>query len=76
MLSLLLTFLGCSTSCQPEASEPDVLLVVIDTLRADRLDFAGHDRPTSPNMDKLTEDFTWFSRAYATSSWTLSLIQI
>ena len=71
MLSLLLTFLGCSTSCQPEASEPDVLLVVIDTLRADRLGFAGHDRPTSPNMDKLTEDFTWFSRAYATSSWTL-----
>ena len=71
MLSLLLTFLGCSASCQSENSEPDVLLIVIDTLRADRLGFAGHDRETSPNMDGLTEDFTWFSRAYATSSWTL-----
>ena len=71
MFSLLLALLGCSTSCQSESPEPDVLLIVIDTLRADRLGFAGHDRDTSPNMDALTEDFTWFSRAYATSSWTL-----
>lgn len=32
---------------------PNVLLLTIDTLRADRLGFAGHPTPTSPHLDRL-----------------------
>ncbi|HSM14967.1 MAG TPA: sulfatase-like hydrolase/transferase, partial [Thermoanaerobaculia bacterium] len=32
---------------------PDVLLVTVDTLRADHLSVAGYERPTTPNLDRL-----------------------
>lgn len=51
---------------------PDVLVVVIDTLRADHLSLYGHDRPTSPRLDALAADGLWFERAYAQSGWTLA----
>jgi arylsulfatase len=37
----------------PPGSRPNVLLLTIDTLRADRLGLAGHPRPVSPNLDRL-----------------------
>ena len=37
-------------------SAPNVLLVVIDTLRADRLSCYGHTRTTSPTLDRLAEE--------------------
>jgi len=51
---------------------PDVVLVVVDTLRADRMSWTGYERPTTPHLDALTSEATWFSRAYASSSWTLA----
>lgn len=68
MWSLLLA-LSCSKS--PEADAPPVVLVVIDTLRNDRLGFMGHTFPTSPNMDALAKEAAWFTRAYSASPWTL-----
>ena len=53
------------------ADAPNVLLVQVDTLRVDRLGFAGHDRPTSPAMDELAARSLVFDRAYAPSPWTL-----
>jgi arylsulfatase A-like enzyme len=53
------------------AERPDIVLVVIDTLRADHLSLYGHDRSTSPHIDALGQDGLWFSRAYAQSGWTL-----
>jgi arylsulfatase A-like enzyme len=51
----------------PEALPRDlnVLLVVIDTLRADRLGAYGYDRPTSPEIDKLARDGVVFDNAWA-----------
>lgn len=49
-----------------------VILVGIDTLRADRLSSYGYQRETSPNLDRLAaEEAVRFERAYAPSSWTL-----
>jgi CBS domain-containing protein len=45
----------------------DVLLITIDTLRYDRLGFAGHTRDTSPALDALAARGAWFERAYSTS---------
>jgi arylsulfatase A-like enzyme len=43
----------------------DVLLISIDTLRADRLGCYGHDRPTSPTIDALAARGVRFTQAYA-----------
>ena len=71
MLYFLLAFLGCTGNSSPTPQQPDVVLVIVDTLRADTLSFAGHSRSNSPNLDALSKESAWFSKAYATSSWTL-----
>jgi arylsulfatase A-like enzyme len=48
----------------------NVLLVTVDTLRADGLGFMGYPRPTSPNLDALAARATVFERAYAFASYT------
>jgi len=50
---------------------PNVVLYLIDTLRADRLGCYGYPRPTSPRIDALTTSAVLFSHAVAQSSFTL-----
>jgi arylsulfatase A-like enzyme len=52
----------------------NVLLISIDTLRADRLSVYGHTRPTSPNIDALANAGWSFSHAYSQSSKTFDSI--
>jgi len=49
----------------------NVLLIVIDTLRADRLSCYGYGRATTPAIDRLAARGRRFARAYATAPWTL-----
>lgn len=49
----------------------NVLVIVIDTLRADHLSAYGYHRATSPNLDKLASQSVVFENAIAASSWTL-----
>ncbi|MCA9491470.1 MAG: sulfatase-like hydrolase/transferase, partial [Myxococcales bacterium] len=51
--------------------QPDVLLVSIDTLRADHLGTYGYARDTSPFLDQLAEEGTLFEQAWSPTSWTL-----
>jgi len=44
---------------------PDVLLISLDTLRADALSCYGNTRPTSPNIDAFAERGVRFERCYA-----------
>ena len=51
---------------------PNVLLIVIDTLRADHLGAYGYERATSPNIDALfAARGVVLERAYAQAPWTL-----
>ncbi|HEX8199745.1 MAG TPA: sulfatase, partial [Isosphaeraceae bacterium] len=50
---------------------PNVLLIVLDTVRADHLSLAGYGRPTSPNLQRLAGAGVRFERARATAPWTL-----
>lgn len=43
---------------------PDLLLITVDTLRADRLSAAGYARPTSPNLDRLVAAGFRFTSAF------------
>ena len=53
-----------------DSQKPNVLIVLIDALRADRLGTYGYHRDTSPNLDKLASEGTRFDAAIAQASWT------
>ena len=71
-LAALAVALGCSAGPEPTSPLRDynVVLINVDTLRADRLGCYGHDRDTSPFLDSLAADGILFERAYSTSSYT------
>lgn len=50
--------------------EPNVVLIVMDTLRADRLSSYGYGRNLTPNLTRLADRGVQYDRAYSTSSWT------
>ncbi|MDF1798473.1 MAG: sulfatase-like hydrolase/transferase, partial [Planctomycetota bacterium] len=49
---------------------PNVVLVVMDTLRGDRTSVGGYGRPTTPHLAELAARGTSYTSAFATSSWT------
>ncbi|MFB0519449.1 MAG: sulfatase [Acidobacteriota bacterium] len=55
-----------------EAEKPNIVLIILDTLRADALGCYGYWRQTSPNIDKLVEDphTVLFENAFSTAPWT------
>lgn len=57
-------------ACPGPRRRPNVVLIVVDTLRADRLGCYGYSRPTSPAIDALATRSVRFERAYAPASWT------
>lgn len=53
------------------AGAPNVLLVILDTVRASRLSLYGYPRPTSRNLERLARRGVVFERAITTSSSSL-----
>ncbi len=49
---------------------PNVILISIDTLRADHLSCYGYKRPITPNLDRLASEGILFKNAYSTAVWT------
>ena len=56
---------------QPKNGAPNLLLITLDTLRADHLSAYGYERHTSPNIDRLSQGGAIFENAFSNSSWTL-----
>jgi len=56
------------------ARRPNVVLIVVDTLRADHLGCYGYARPTSPHLDALAARGARFEQVRATSSWTAASV--
>jgi arylsulfatase A-like enzyme len=56
----------------PDAvASPNLVLISIDSLRADHLGAYGYARDTSPNLDRLAAEGALFEAALSSSSWTL-----
>ncbi len=73
-LLFLLLFLS-QGGCDKEASDlkagrTNVLVIVIDTLRADHLSCHGHSVLTTPHLDALAGEGVRFSSFFSTSPWT------
>ncbi|MGB5341942.1 MAG: sulfatase, partial [Thermoanaerobaculia bacterium] len=72
-IAAVLVSLG-STSRPAEGTDggaPGMILISLDTLRADHLGCYGYERDTSPNLDKLAASGCLFTTASAPSNWTL-----
>ena len=55
----------------PPAEAPNVVLLVLDTVRADHLSLYGYDRLTSPNLARLAARGVRFDAARSPAPWTL-----
>jgi arylsulfatase A-like enzyme len=49
---------------------PNVLLLILDTVRAASMSLYGHPRPTTPQLERLAAGAVVFERAATTSSWS------
>lgn len=54
---------------RPEAR--NIVLIILDTVRARNMSLYGYERATTPYLDRLAASSTVFDRAYSPSSWTL-----
>ncbi|MGH7822386.1 MAG: sulfatase [Candidatus Binatia bacterium] len=57
-------------ACQP-ATPPNVVVISIDSLRADHVGAYGYARPTTPVIDRFAAEGVVFEHAFSTTSWTL-----
>jgi len=64
--------LALSAACtKAELPQRNILLITVDTLRADHLGAYGYSKPTSPSIDALFAESVVFDDAQSSSSWTL-----
>jgi arylsulfatase A-like enzyme len=56
----------------PPAASPNVLLIVLDTVRADHMSLYGYGRGTTPTLERLAKQGIRFDGARATAPWTLA----
>jgi arylsulfatase A-like enzyme len=70
-LVLLPSLLAACGQAPARPAGPNLLLVTIDTLRADHLGTYGYERPTSPRLDAFAETAVVFDDAGVQASWTL-----
>jgi arylsulfatase A-like enzyme len=71
---LCLALALCPGSCSQQtqaAARPNVILICLDTVRADHLGCYGYDRrETTPFLDRLAEESILFENASASACWT------
>ena len=64
-------------TAQPQASslqesdKPNIILITMDTVRADNLSLYGYERDTTPNLKKLSEESVLYRNSISTSNMTL-----
>ncbi len=52
-------------------SRPNIILIVLDTVRRDHLSLYGYERETSPRLDEFAADATTFQNAISAAQWTI-----
>ncbi len=72
----LLVLAGCSGAPSRESlprgdARPPIVLVTVESTRADHVGAYGYAHATTPSLDALSREATLFTEAYAVTSWTL-----
>jgi len=74
---ILIPLVGAAAlfSCSPwEEKKPNVIFLLLDALRADRLGCYGYARSTSPVLDEMAEEGALFLNHFANGTYTLSSV--
>jgi arylsulfatase A-like enzyme len=70
-LALSLVLLLPASGCELLTSRPpNIILVLVDTLRADYVGFHGFDGPITPNLDRLATESVVYTNCFVQSPWT------
>ena len=64
LLALLVVLAGCG-------KKPNIVIVLVDTLRADTVGAYGYSRKVTPHIDELAKKSVIFKNAHAAASWTV-----
>ncbi len=68
LIIVAVSLISCSS---PEQEKPNILLIVVDTVRDDHLGYNGYFRNTSPNIDNFSREGIVFTNSYSQAGWTL-----
>ncbi len=68
VIGAVVLFRALSASRAPV--HPNVVVYLVDTLRADHLGIHGYERATSPRLDEWATEGIVFEHAYSPTSWT------
>lgn len=60
----------CGPGCRSGGRKPNVLLIVMDTTRGDRVSVNGYPRKTTPALERLAAEGAAFVEAWSPSCWT------
>ncbi|MCD4702466.1 MAG: sulfatase [Candidatus Aegiribacteria sp.] len=71
VIVIIFMLLSCGSQTDDTDTGMNVLLIIIDTLRADHLGFWGYERDITPSLDSLALSGTAWMEMQAQSSWTL-----
>ncbi len=71
IVGLALLLLAVTLSCRGQAERFGVVLVVLDTTRADHFSAMGYPRETTPNFDRLARESRLYRNAWSQAPWTL-----
>ena len=58
----------------PANTSPGVIVIIVDTVRADHLGCYGYHRETSPNIDRFSQECVLFTKAISPAPWTTPAI--
>lgn len=70
LAGIITLLLGMAGIAQESSQKPDVLVLVLDQLRADQLHCYGNPRQDSPNIDRLAQRGVRFAHYFTVASWT------
>lgn len=72
LTTLLIWATACGSGDRPWEGDrpPDILYLLVDTLRADHLGSYGYERPTSPHLDRLARQGVLFEHVSSVAPWT------
>ena len=74
LLAVGLAVALCPLTCRQPEPPPNVLILLLDTLRADRLGAYGNKRGLTPFLDELAARGAVFRNTASTSSWTIPAV--
>ena len=70
-LVTMMILVVAASGCGAEKKKPNIVLISVDTLRADHMSLFGNERETTPFLDGLARKYTYFTRAYSQATFTL-----